>query len=54
MMRTLAKEGIPVPQIIKLPDGKDYLSQDEKFYVLMIKLKGSNHIKFKDCGKKRR
>ncbi len=44
MMRTLKEEGIPVPGIITLPDGRDYLESGDKQYVLTTKLMGSNIV----------
>ncbi len=44
MMRTLKEEGIPVPGIIRLPDGRDYLESEDKLYVLTTKLQGSNIV----------
>lgn len=47
MMRTLKEEGIPVPGIIRLPDGRDYLESEGKLYVLTTKLQGSNIVDLK-------
>jgi Ser/Thr protein kinase RdoA (MazF antagonist) len=44
MMRTLKEEGIPVPGIIKLPDGRDFLESEDKLYVLTTKLRGNNIV----------
>lgn len=39
-MRTLLAAGIPVPELISLPDGKDYVEKDGGYYMLMTKLHG--------------
>lgn len=39
-MRTLLAAGVPVPEIISLPDGKDYVEKDGGYYMLMTKLHG--------------
>ncbi|MFT4146032.1 MAG: CD3324 family protein [Mobilitalea sp.] len=44
MMRTLKEEGVLVPGIIGLPDGRDYLELEDKLYVLTSKLKGNNIV----------
>lgn len=44
MYETLDHEGIPVPRIIHLSDGRKYFEQDGKFYVLTSKLKGKNIV----------
>lgn len=50
MMRILYKAGIPVPEIIKLPNEEDYLEYKEKFYALTTKLKGNNVVNIDQCN----
>ena len=49
MIQTLHKAGIPVPEIIKLPDGRDYLTHNGTMYVLTTKLNGKNIVNLNEC-----
>lgn len=49
MMTTLGEAGIPVPKIMPLPDGMEYLQQGDKCYVLTTKLKGKAIVKLNEC-----
>lgn len=49
IMRALYEAGIPVPKIIKLPDGRDYLEDKDRSYVLTTKLKGRNITNLNEC-----
>ncbi|SHO48605.1 phosphotransferase [Anaerocolumna xylanovorans] len=49
MMQTLYEAGIPVPKIIKLPDGRDYSENGKEFYILTTKLKGKNIVNLNEC-----
>ena len=49
MIQTLHKAGIPVPEIIKLPDGRDYLIHNGTMYVLTTKLNGKNIVNLNEC-----
>lgn len=50
MMKSLYEAGIPVPEIAKLQDGREYLESNRRYYVLTSKLDGKNIIHIKDCG----
>lgn len=39
-MRTLLGAGVPVPEIIALPNGKDCVEKDDGYYMLTTKLQG--------------
>jgi len=49
MMKTLHEAGIPVPEIIKLPDGRDYLIHNSAMYILTTKLNGKNIVNLNEC-----
>jgi Ser/Thr protein kinase RdoA (MazF antagonist) len=49
MMKTLHEAGIPVPKIMKLPDGRDYLTYNGIMYVLTTKLNGKNIVNLNEC-----
>lgn len=49
MMKTLHEAGIPVPEIIKLPDGRDYLIHNSAMYILTTKLNGKNIVNLNKC-----
>lgn len=49
IMRILIKEGIPVPKLVKLPDGRDYIEKDSSWYVLTTKLRCRNIVDLKEC-----
>jgi len=42
MMQILHKVGIPVPEIIQLPDGREFFEKEGVYYLLTTKLKGKN------------
>ncbi len=50
MMKKLHESGIPVPEIIKLPNNQDYLLHDEKMYMLTTKLSGTNIVDIIKCN----
>ncbi len=50
MLKILHKTGIPVPEIIPLPDGQNYFEQNDKKYILTAKLKGKNIVNINDCN----
>ncbi len=44
MHKILREEGVPVPEVCPLPDGKDYYEKNNKMYMLTTKLKGKNIV----------
>lgn len=42
MFRNLLAQGIPVPEVVALPDGRDYLEYEGDFYLLTIGLPGES------------
>jgi len=44
MMRVLHESENPVPEIIQLPDGRDYVELEDRGYVLTTKLRGRNVV----------
>lgn len=52
MMQTLNKVGIPVPQIKTLPNQKEYLEREGRFYLLTTRLKGKNIVSAQVCDDK--
>lgn len=52
MMQTLYKTGIPVPRVIALDDGRDYLEREKSFYLLTTKLKGKNIVRLNEYDNK--
>ena len=42
MHKVLHKAGIPVPEILPLPDGKEFYEKSNKMYIMMNRLKGKN------------
>jgi aminoglycoside phosphotransferase len=49
MHKILYKEGIPVPEICPLVNGKEYFEKNKKMYILTTKLKGNNIINMNQC-----
>ena len=49
MLKTLEKEQVPVPQIVKTVDEKDYV-EEKQYWLLTTKLKGSNIVNMSRCG----
>ncbi len=52
IMETLLEAGIPVPEIIKLQDGRNYLESNNKSYLLTTKLNGKNFVELNQCDYK--
>ncbi|MBE5958930.1 MAG: hypothetical protein E7254_08750 [Lachnospiraceae bacterium] len=51
MLTALGKEKIPVPQIIKNAEQKDYVEEEKQYWILTTKLKGSNIVNMASCDK---
>jgi Ser/Thr protein kinase RdoA (MazF antagonist) len=49
MLKILHKEGVPVPRICPLPNGREFYEMHDKMYMLTTKLKGKNIININQC-----
>lgn len=52
MMQILRKVGIPVPEIVPLPDGREFMEWEGAYYLLTTRLKGKNIVNPKVCEDK--
>lgn len=52
MMQTLHNVGIPVPEIMLLPDGREFMEWKGAYYLLTSKLKGKNIVNLGFCEDK--
>lgn len=50
IINTLREEQIPVPRIVKLKNGLEFISHNKKHYVLTTKLEGKNIVNINECG----
>lgn len=50
MLKKLSQAGVLVQKLIELPDGREYLECDEKYYVLTTKLEGKSIAHAEECG----
>ncbi|MCR5738176.1 MAG: phosphotransferase [Eubacterium sp.] len=50
MLKALGKEQVPVPQIRKTVDEKDYVEGKNQYWLLTTKLKGSNIVNMSRCN----
>ncbi len=49
IMKVLHEAGIPVPELVKLPNQQEYLLHNDKQYILTTKLRGKNIVDLKEC-----
>lgn len=50
MFKTLFQEGVPVPNVVQMPDGRDFFELDDMQYVVTTKLSGNSKQNISDCN----